>query len=328
MWTRVRDVLSVALALVALWWVTSRIDVGEMWSQVRGARPGWLLAGAVVFWSSLPLRGYRWRLLYREQGHQVGILPLTSAILQAWTINCALPGRAGDLYSAFLVKASHGISAASSLGTILSARVLDLLTLIPLVSVLFLWTARGGAVPVGDSVLYGALGIGLALVLGLLFLRRTSGVARRFLPDRFFLAYGRFVEAAYPGRGRLPALVVSTLALWALECARLWCVLGALDSPRPLLQVAFFALVAAIVTTLPLTPGGLGGVELFYQQALPLLGMTTIEATSAAFLDRFLNYWLILLIGGPLTLSQRARARSVAAPAGGPPPDDSAQDRP
>jgi uncharacterized protein (TIRG00374 family) len=86
--------------------------------------------------------------------------------------------------------------------------------------------------------------------------------------------------------------------LWVLEAFRLWCVLGALDAPRPLGLTAFLALAAAVLTTLPVTPGGLGTVEAFYQQFLPLLGVSANAAASVAILDRSINYWIILVAGG------------------------------
>jgi uncharacterized protein (TIRG00374 family) len=71
--------------------------------------------------------------------------------------------------------------------------------------------------------------------------------------------------------------------------------------------VAFLALAAAIATTLPFTPGGLGTVEALFAELFPRLGIPTLLTGSAIFLDRFINYWFILIAGLVYFLLNRSR---------------------
>jgi uncharacterized protein (TIRG00374 family) len=59
-------------------------------------------------------------------------------------------------------------------------------------------------------------------------------------------------------------------------------------------------LISALVTIIPVTPAGLGVVEGFMIWALPQVGVAEGNAASVAFLDRFVTYWSLILIGLPL----------------------------
>jgi uncharacterized protein (TIRG00374 family) len=282
---------------LAAYWFATRIDVGEAWAHVRGADFRWFGVGFLVFFLSLPLRALRWRLLLQNAGHKVPLPVLMETIFRAWTVNCAVPGRAGDLYGAYAVNRAEGVDGSRALGTIFTARVLDLLVLVVMIGLMSLLGFRekfpGGA----GTAVYAALGLGVVVLAGLLILRRSGALSARLLPARFAGAWERFRTAVFDSFGQLVSLVPLTIVLWLLEGARLWCVLTALDAPRPFAPIMFLALVAAVVTTLPVTPGGLGTVEVLYQQFLPYLGLSSGLAAGAAILDRVINYWFILLAG-------------------------------
>ena len=72
------------------------------------------------------------------------------------------------------------------------------------------------------------------------------------------------------------------------------------------LLAAVIQAAAAVLATLPATPGGLGTVEALYQQFLPQIGITASAAASAAILDRIINYWFILIVGGLYFLFRRS----------------------
>jgi uncharacterized protein (TIRG00374 family) len=145
------------------------------------------------------------------------------------------------------------------------------------------------------------------VVVGFLLLCKFGVITDKILPTRLASAYSRFAAAALGSVKKVPVLLVITFSLWFVEAFRLWCVLAAVGAPRPLAQVIFLALAAAVLTTLPITPSGLGTVEALYQEFLPHTGITTSAAASAAILDRTINYWFILVVGGLYVLFMRWR---------------------
>jgi uncharacterized protein (TIRG00374 family) len=300
---------SVAIALLAFYWVSTRIDLRQTWQHLLDSNYAWFFCGFGAFYLSLPLRAWRWQLLLANLGTRVPLARLMSVIFRAWTVNCALPGRAGDLYGAYVLHAEHGLEGTKTLGTIFSARVLDLLTLIVLVALMFILNFQQQFPPVFGRLIVSALGLGVLVTVGLLGLHKLRGATARLLPQRLVSLYERFLQATFASLRNVPVLVLITLALWLLEAFRLWCVLGAIGAPRPLAPVMFLALAAAVLTTLPITPGGLGTVEALYQQFLPHLGVSASAAASVAILDRIINYWFILVAGALYFIIRREKIR-------------------
>ncbi len=300
---------SIAVALLAFYWISTRIDLRQTWRHLLGTNYAWFFLGFGAFYFSLPLRARRWQMLLGNLGTRVPVPGLMSVIFRAWTVNCTIPGRAGDLYGAYVLHAERGLEGTRSLGTIFSARVLDLLTLVVLVALMFVLNFQQPFPAVFGRLVVSALGLGILVTLGLLGLQRLRVPVARLLPRRLVGLYERFMQATFASLRHVPALVLITLALWLLEALRLWCVLGAIGAPRPLAPVTFLALAAAVLTTLPITPGGLGTVEALYQQFLPHLGISASAAASAAILDRIINYWFILVAGALYFVLRREKIR-------------------
>jgi uncharacterized protein (TIRG00374 family) len=295
--SRLQMLLSFGIAAVALVYVARNLDVRAVWAGVRAADLRWFLLGFGLFYLSLPLRAWRWQLLLANAGDRVGMGLLTRTVFRAWFVNCALPGRSGDLYSAYLLRSEAGLGLVRTGGTIFTSRVLDLLTLIALLAWIFLAGFRERLAGGVAQLVYTGLILGCVLVLGLVALALLRGRLARRLPTRYAVYLENFSHGLFASMGKLPLLLLSTLALWLLEVARLGCVLAAVGAAASLDRVAFLALAAAIVTTLPLTPGGLGTVEALFTELFPRLGIAAAVSGSAIFLDRFINYWFILLAG-------------------------------
>ena len=139
-------------------------------------------------------------------------------------------------------------------------------------------------------------------VAGLVGMRFFSGLARRVIPARFHDVYTRFEEGVLLSFKRLPYLVGLTLITWFSEVGRVYFVVLALGQPLDFGLVTFIALLEAVLTTLPLTPAGLGfteagiiGVLLF---AVP--GMGKEMAAAIAAIDRLISYFSLIVFGAIL----------------------------
>jgi uncharacterized protein (TIRG00374 family) len=105
-------------------------------------------------------------------------------------------------------------------------------------------------------------------------------------------------------------------ANWLLDATSLWIFLfafGAHVSPIDLLVAYGLANVLAVI---PITPGGLGVVELTVVSVLSGFGVASGAATAGVLCWRLVNFWLPIPFGGAAYLSLRlgrARAESRAA---------------
>ena len=314
-------VIAVGLIVLTVW--LGRIDLGQVWDYVRQADPRFYFLGFLAFYPTFPLRAWRWRLLLQnasaEEDAPIPHLPdLTEILFLSWFANCLVPAKLGDLYRGYLLKRTSGASFSRTIGTILAERVLDMVFLFLLMLAASL-AAFGPRIPSGTTatMVYG-VGIFLsAVAVGVLLGLRFFGPAlRRLVPARFHGIYDRFIEGTLLSfrRRRLVLLLGQTVLVWVLESLRFYCVLLAFPESVPLglPVVVFIALAGSLLTTLPISPAGLGAVEAMFAWVVPLflsMGAEQARAVGLALgmLDRTINYWSILLLGFLVFLLSRKK---------------------
>ncbi len=123
---------------------------------------------------------------------------------------------------------------------------------------------------------------------------RKGGAPRDGLPARL-LVERDFVKGALGDRWwvALPCAAGN----WLLDFGALLAALAAVGaSPRPSLVLLGYV-VAAILAWVPLTPGGLGFVEVGLTATLGLAGVGAAEATTAVLAYRLVSFWLPIPAG-------------------------------
>lgn len=233
---------------------------------------------------------------------------LIEAIYLSWFVNCIVPAKLGDAYRSFLLKRDADISFSRSIGTILAERILDIIVLFGLL------LASGlliGTRILGQNTLL--LGLGavmvVVIIIGLAVLARRPQLFLRILPHRFHDLFLKFQHGTVTSfrRDTLPQVLLLTGMVWLMEGGRLYFITRAIDAhdktgqPIALSVVIFLALASSLLTTLPITPAGLGFVEGVMigvlSQVISPASQATAQAGAITVLDRLINYWSIVLIG-------------------------------
>ncbi len=334
-----RTIISLILPVVLLvlvFKVVLSIDFAELVDAVLAANKWLLLAAFAVYYLGFPLRGYRWVLLLRGSGIRIRVVDGTHIIFLSWLVNCLVPAKLGDVYRAYLLKQNAPVSLSRTFGTVFIERILDLLVIAILGLGAGFWSFRTGLPPSMQFVVALGVGVMIALALGLLTMRNYGRriLVRLPLPSRIVELYDRFEEGVFGSIGvrALPRLLVITVLIWMTEALRLYFVVQALGFPDVELGLsgaAFVALVGSLLTAVPLSPAGLGIVELGVVGVLTAAyGVPLQEATTIALVDRMISVLSIIALGGvAYVVSPVRRGRGIpcietapeSAPAGAPP---------
>jgi uncharacterized protein (TIRG00374 family) len=308
---RPRAIVSLVLPIILLILVfrlALNVDFEELITGIQQANPWLLLAAFAIFYAGFPLRGYRWKLLLRGARCRIATRESTEIIFLSWLVNCLLPAKLGDLYRAYLLKINSPIPLSKSLGTIFTERVLDLFVIAILGIAAGYWSFRNDLPPEIQVVF--AIGIGLVVLLaiGLLTLRNFGRRILEALPlprhRRVLAVYDRFEEGVFGAIGvrALPRLLLVTAAIWATEALRLYFVVRALNFPGVDLGLSgsvFVALIGSLLTAVPLSPAGLGIVELGVGGVLiTAYNVTRTQAATIVLVDRFISVFSIIVFGG------------------------------
>ncbi|HEX2221370.1 MAG TPA: lysylphosphatidylglycerol synthase transmembrane domain-containing protein, partial [Candidatus Limnocylindria bacterium] len=290
------------LLLFLLFRVVLNVDFGDVWNRISGADPGFLLLATLAYYATFPLRGYRWRYVLAQVGTRVRFRDATEIVFLSWFVNCLVPAKLGDLYRAYLLKGNVGASFSRTIGTIFVERIADIVVIFCLAVAAGFWSFRGRSRPELDAVFVVGFVFAVALVLGILGLRFLGDRVTRVLPARVGEFYERFrhgTTGALSLSG-VPVIGLLTAAIWILEGLRLYFVIRALALPDVGLGISsslFVALIGSLLTAIPLTPAGVGFVEVGVVGALSIYGVASSAATAVALTDRAISILTVIAIG-------------------------------
>ncbi len=290
------------------------LKYSEIWSIISEANLAVYALAFVPFYGSFFLRAHRWRLMLGrvgispQNGYPVpGTWGLVEIFLLSWFANCILPAKLGDFYRCYLLKREANASFSLSLGTLLAERLLDLTVLFVLMAVSAL-VVFGGQLP-GQASQTVYIGSGLLVLgaVGLLGMWLARDLIQRRLPKGVNEQYGRLHDGVFACLRQPWVFIGIGLMIWAAEGVRLWLVAKALGADLSPATALFVALMGSLLTTLPITPAGLGVVEVATIKVLDLVGVSTAMAGSIAVMDRLIGYWSVIAVGLVLYLLRMRR---------------------
>lgn len=321
--------ISLGLAGVLLGFLVVRfdIDLRATWRLLRSSDPWWYALAFVAYYLSFWPRGLRWRLMAQGAGVGSGAgerlpsaLEAGYYILQAWFLNAVGWLRVGDPYRAYAFARSSGSPFARVLGTVAGERVVDMgaiLVLLMLSSVGLLVAHQGGRTSLWFVAVAAALtlvGAAVLMVMALWGMR----LAVRF-PSPLRGLYERFHQGALEGvRWRIGTVMGLGVLGWLLEAVRLGMVALALGVGLSPWMVLFVALANALLTAVPLSPGGLGLVEAGVVGLL-VLSLPKETAVAVAVLDRSVSYLSVVVFGGLAFFIHQVRESLRHRPSSAPP---------
>jgi len=295
----------IAIAIMIFFFRRLDISLSDVRADLSRANPFYFAAAFLLYYAGMFLRGMRWRWMLvaadveREDGAQIpNNLQLTEVLLLSWFVNCLVPARLGDAYRSYVLKRESKISFSSSLGTILAERIVDLFVLVIMLVGAGIVTFHGHSTPGQAEQAYIAaavlVSVGLVLVLALWFARHYI---ERFVPERWRVQFGRLHDSLFACLRRPGRYISISVIIWIMDGARLLLVAKSLGVDIKTSTAVFVALMSSLLTTLPITPAGLGVVETAMIVVLKWVDVTPSLAPSAALMDRLITYWSLIVVG-------------------------------
>jgi uncharacterized protein (TIRG00374 family) len=303
---RPQTIVSFAVAIGIVAFLVTRLDISlsAVWANVRQANLLLFGLGFALYYGTFVLRAFRWRWMLRqagiseEAGYPIPAIPrLMDIILLSWFVNCIIPAKLGDGYRCYLFKRDTGASFSGTLGTILAERLVDLIILFVTMSLAGVVAFKGNLPSqVTQTMLIGTVLIGVGIV-ALVVIGFGRDRVQRFVPSRFHSHFDQLHSSIFACLRRpfVPTLI--SLAMWCTDGLRLFVVAASLGAGLSFPLAVFVALMSALLTTLPITPAGLGVVEAAIIVVLKLVDISPDMASSVALMDRLIGYWSLILVG-------------------------------
>jgi uncharacterized protein (TIRG00374 family) len=244
------------------------------------------------------VRGWRWHEILRRLDANHRTADAYGLVVVGYMGNTVLPARGGEVLRTVLMAGRSDAGKREILGSIISERALDVLSLAILFAVLT-WVGIAGS-PLGQRpALIAVALLALSAVAVWAYLRarrrgRLSVAADRLRP---------FLRASRPLLGPTGvALVFVSLIVWTIEGTIYWLVARSLDLDISLVEGAFLVVLSNLFAIIPAAPGYAGTFDAAILFGLKALDISGGAAVGFAIIVRFVLFVPITVVGIGLLL--------------------------
>lgn len=133
--------LSVAAALLFLWFAFRHIDFDELWQQILLVNYYWLPFFIVILILSHYFRAERWRLLLPDEFQKTDRSTLFAGVMLGYIVNNIVP-RLGEISRPVYVSKKTGLKSGNLIGTVVSERIFDLITMLFIAMIALFWLIK------------------------------------------------------------------------------------------------------------------------------------------------------------------------------------------
>lgn len=178
--------ISLAVAGGLLWLVFHNVDAAAIFAKLKEVRYQWVIVAVLVFLVSHAIRAYRWNLMLAPLGYR-GLTTYRTllAVFVGYFANLLIP-RMGEVTRCGVLRRLEKVPVATSLGTVVAERVVDLASLLLLMVTLFglefrrlsgfitgFWQDKFSSLSESVFGIYLFVGISLVVLLILYLIGRT-----------------------------------------------------------------------------------------------------------------------------------------------------------
>ena len=283
--------------------------VTEVWSALAGSNLGIAALAVLAQLASLALLGVRLKVISRKYGgisYWRAFKVMTVSVVTDFLTPVAKVG--GEPVKIMMMQKRFGGSRASAIVAI--DTLVELIT--SLAAVLLILFFLGGKMPAF---------IATALFLFVIFVLIAVAIAYKLMTSKRWLrglinwiikkiskfkkiekkdysaSFIRAVKILAKDKTTMFGAMAVSFIQKILEFARIWLVFLAIGLVLPWEIVLIIWAFALVLFLIPWLPGNLGLIEFGTAGALTLLGVVGTAAAGGVLLDRFISFWLVLIIG-------------------------------
>ncbi|MEH6581283.1 MAG: lysylphosphatidylglycerol synthase transmembrane domain-containing protein [Halioglobus sp.] len=290
--------LSLGLTAGLLTFLVAQIDFDSVLHDLAQSDKTYILLGFLAHYATYPVRGLRWRYTLGDITRDIPARTFGLIVFFYNAVDNVVPAKLGDLYAAHMARINFRIRRSSALGSIVFLRLIDAWIVFLLAGVSS-WFAFSKHLPEGVAWVLGG-GFLLALIVtatsvSIMLIKHTTP---SWVPSRISEMIEAFHDNMWPARKDWPPILSLTVIIWSLETLWIFCLIKAFGVSLSLPELIFLTQIPLLASAFPLTPSGAGAVEITLFGCLQLLGVPASLAASITVLNRLIDYWLHIGLGG------------------------------
>mgnify|MGYP001259794689 FL=1 len=316
-----KTLLGTFISLVSLFLLLKIVDSFEKTLEsLTSVSIFYLAIGFLIYFLSLFLRTYRWKILLKKNVSTIKFKSLLNVVISGYMFNNLLPARLGELARIYHLSLLKKINKSFVLGSILAERVTDVIVLMLFLLIGLIFIPReftenfSSNLNISPQIVYISLIILLSLttifILIILsglwkeithkFLQLLKKINSKFNPDKYIES---FTEGAFSiSNKKFIKVVVIATSLWAIEFSMFY-LIGTqfnFDIENLFIAILFFGIFSNLGGIIPSTSGGWGPFEVIGTIVLTSFGVDSNEAAAFTILVHLI-LWLPISIVGLIT---------------------------
>jgi uncharacterized membrane protein YbhN (UPF0104 family) len=256
-----------------------------------------MVLGGLAHYLTYSVRGYRWQRCLTQvsspgQWRMFGLL-----LFFANGIDNVVPGKLTEVYAAHVARINCGVRRSTALGALVFLRMVDAWVVL-LLAALASWWLFATSLP--RAVLWSLL-LGVCVAGGVTLVLLVCVLSTMVLPTWIPARGQQMIHALHlgmwPPSSQLGRIIVLTSLIWGLESVWTVSLAAAFGIKVRLMQGIFLTMMPLLASAVPLTPSGVGVVEVTMYSCLRLLDVSTATAASWTVVHRLIDYWLHIGVG-------------------------------
>lgn len=286
---KVRVFFSLVIIPLAYYYILSNIDFSRLYTVLNHANVFLLVVAFLTIFVEYFLMAFRWKEVLKEKKISLNILKSYKFLLISMFMNMFLPLRGGDFYKGHISTGDKNLFESSVL--VLKDRILDLVLILSVSFFLSLFFFSD----MFNVVLVAVGGFGL-FVLGIFFIYFVESV------PIFHKKYSkiRITVLELLKTDKKTYLMFLTAVIWFFGVFRVLILMRTIGIGKGWVFATFLTFFWAMLSTIPLTPSGMGSTEAVVFAFLVKYGISPEIVGSYVFLNRFIPLLASITVGAYL----------------------------
>lgn len=300
--------IGIIIGVLFLFLAFRKVDLDEISIALKSAKYLYTIPAILLTILGLWLRSLRWHFML-QQIKRIGLNSLFSATMIGFMANYIFPARLGEFVRAYAIGEKEQISKSASFATIIFERILDGITVLTCLLILFIffsfplpnWMKNG---------VYLAGGIYIFSLLFLILLKLQTGKILKMvqfivrplpekMQDKLLGILNSFItglQILHDFKNILICILLSIIT-WIPPGIIVHLILTSVDIHLPLHVSYFILTIFCIGVMIPSAPGFIGTIQFLSVACLALYGISRSQALSFSILFQISQYIPIIIIG-------------------------------
>ena len=289
--------LSIAIAIVILIFAATRVDLKEIWREIAACDKRYVILGSLAHYATYLVRGMRWRRCLIHLPIKAGSGKFGLLVFFYNFVDNLVPAKLGDVYAAHLARINFKIRRSAAMGSIVILRMIDAWIILMLASLAswLLFSAHLPRAVTWSLIGGGIIAVGATTIMLVFFIFKKK--LPRWIPEKIQQMIQAFHTGMWPRPKELLPIAALTIIIWGLETLWIFCLVLAFNLQIGPAEAIFLTMIPLLASAFPLTPAGAGVVEITLYSCLRVVGVATPIAGSLTVVNRFIDYWLHIVLG-------------------------------